>query len=224
MNDSPRFLQGLFWSFAVWVFLPANPVRAEVRYYMLIFSAQTHPKVLRFTHTFCTIVKVADASPDRSTPSVEAYTISWLPQTLKVHPYRRHDEPGRNLTLEETLAWSRGNHMRVSAWGPYAIAPCFFDRVYWEYARIERGEFRYKAIDPRRRGARTTDCIHAVTDVDHRDNRSAYSPLRAGDADTHKFVRMLREHGRLMIPTEDVLWLEAVLGLDRHPVLHRSEP
>jgi hypothetical protein len=191
---------------------------------MLIFSGQTHPKLPRFTHTFCTIVKVADAPPGCPAPSFEAYTISWLPRTLKVHPYRLHDEPGRNLTLEETLSWSSGNHMRVSVWGPYAIELCFFDLMYREYARIERGEFRYKAIDPQQRGARTTDCIHAVTDIDRLDNRATYSPLRCGDADKYKFVRILRERGRLMIPTEDVSWLDAALGLDRYPVLHRPNP
>ncbi len=224
MNDTPKCRQILLWLIAICALLIANSARADVRCYMLIFSAQTHPKVPRFTHTFCTIVRVADAMPGCPAPSFEAYTISWLPQTLKVRPYRLHDEPGRNLTLAETLAWSYRHHMRVSEWGPYAIEPCFFDLVFREYARIERGEFRYKAIDPHQRGARTTDCIHAVTDIDHRDGRATFSPLRSGDADTRKFVRILRERGRLMIPAEDISWLDAALGLDRYPILHRPNP
>ncbi|HEY7425456.1 MAG TPA: hypothetical protein VH682_14590 [Gemmataceae bacterium] len=224
MCKAPRYCRVLFWPLAAWPLLLAGQARADTHCYMLIFAAQTHPKIPRLTHTFGTIVKVTDAPPGSAAPCLEVYTISWLPRTLKVHPYRLHDEPGRNLTLEETLSWAFDNHMDVSEWGPYAIEPNFFARVYNEYARIERGEFRYKAIDPRQRGARTTDCIHAVTDIDQLDSRNTYPFLRSGDAATRKFVRVLRELGRLMVPPDDVSWLDAALGLDRYPVLHCLNP
>lgn len=213
------------WAFAAAAALLAtNAAQAEVRHYILIFSAQTHPKIPRFTHTFCTIVRVADPPPGCCGHCIEAHTISWLPQTLKVRPYRLHAEPGRNLTLDETLAWAAQNHMQVSEWGPYAIQEDFYWRVYSEYVRFERGEYLYHAIDSRRRGRVSSDCIHAVTDVDGLDSRSTYRVIDSGDSVTRKFVRVLDQRGRLMIPPEDTCWLEAALGLDRYPIRHRPLP
>lgn len=209
--------------FAALALLAPRTVQAGEQYFMLIFGAQSRPKVPRLTHTFATIVKVAEGAAD-CPPSIEAYTISWLPRTLKVKPYRLHDEPGYNLTLEETLRWAYGHHMHVSLWGPYAISPDFFYRVYREYARIESGEFRYKAIDPRQRGSLTTDCIHAVTDIDRLDGRLKYPYYRSGDPATRIFVRVLRDRGRLQIPAGETCWLEAALGLNRYPVHHRPNP
>ena len=143
---------------------------------------------------------------------------------MKVRPYRLRAEPGRNLTLEETLHWTAQNHMQVSLWGPYAIDEYFYGRVFNEYARFERGEYRYRAIDPPRRGDIASDCIHAVTDIDQQDSRLTYLVARAGDAVTRKFVRVLDQRGRLKIPLEDTSWLEAALGLDRYPICHRPLP
>ncbi len=224
LNPIKRFRSPL-WLFALSASLLAvNSAQADVRYYMLIFGAQTHPKIPRFTHTFCTIVKVADPQPGCGALSIEAYTISWLPQTLNIRPYRIRPEPGRNLTLDETLRWTAQHHMGVSEWGPYVIEEDYFWRVYNEYARFERGEYLYRAVDPPRRGDVTADCIHAVTDIDSRDSRARYLVLGSGDAVTRKFVRILYSRGRLMEPPEDVSWLNAALGLDCYPVRHRPTP
>lgn len=204
--------------------LAVNSAQAGVRYYMLIFGSQTHPKIPRFTHTFCTIVRVTDALPGCAGPTIEPYTISWLPQTLKVRPYRIRPEPGYNLTLEETLNWAAQNRMDVSLWGPYAIEEDFFWRMYNEYARFERGEYLYRAVDPPRRGDVTADCIHAVTDIDGQDSRLTYLVLGSGDAVTRKFVRILNTRGRLLDPGADVSWLYAALGLDRYPIYPRPLP
>lgn len=202
----------------------ANSAYAGVRHYLLIFGAQTRPKVPRFTHTFCTIVKAVDPPLGGCNLCIEAHTISWLPQTLKIRPYRLHAEPGRNLTLEETLSWTGQNRMRVSLWGPYAITERFYGRVYQEYVRFENGEYLYRAIDSPRRGDIAADCIHAVTDIDRRDSRMRYLVVRSGDAVTRQFVRTLRDQGNLYLPSDDVSWLEAVLGLDRYSVVHRPNP
>lgn len=206
------------------VLLAADAAQAGVRHYILIFGAQTHPKIPRFTHTFCTIVRVADPPPGICGLCIEAHTISWLPQTLKVRPYRLRAEPGRNLTLEETLQWSAQNRMQVSLWGPYAISEYFYGRVLNEYARFESGEYLYRAVDPPRRGDIAADCIHAVTDIDQNDSRLTYLVIGSGDAVTRKFVRILDRRGRLMIPPEDTSWLESALGLDRYSIRHRPLP
>jgi hypothetical protein len=204
--------------------LSASTAQAGPRYYMLIFGAQTQPKIPRFTHTFCTIVRVTDPPPGCSGFSMEAYTISWLPQTLKVKPYRLWAEPGRNLTLDETLRWCAQNRMHVSLWGPYAIEEWYYWRVYQEYARFQSGEYLYRAIDSPRRGDIASDCIHAVTDVDAFDQRTTYPVFRSGDPVTRKFVQILSQRGRLMIPPEDTSWLEAALGLSCYPICHRPTP
>jgi hypothetical protein len=204
--------------------LSVNSARAGVRYYLLIFGAQTHPKIPRLTHTFCTLVRVADPVPGCCDLLFEAHTISWLPRTLKIKPYRLRPEPGYNLTLEETLNWSAQHRVAVSLWGPYAIEEDFYWRVYREYLRFENGEYLYRAVDPPRRGDAVADCIHAVTDVDQRDSRWSYLVLGSGDAVTKKFVRILRDRGRLFVPPDDLTWLDAALGLDRYGVIHRPNP
>jgi hypothetical protein len=201
----------------------SQPSQAGERYFMLIFAAQSHPRIPRLTHTFATIVRVAEA-PGCPTPCVDAYTISWLPQTLTIHPYRLRDEPGVNLTLEQTLRWSYDHRMNVYEWGPYEIDAYFFTRVYREYARFESGEFRYKAIDPKQRGARTADCIHAVTDIDGLDNRGTYPVLISGVPATRKFVRVLTQRGRLRQPCDDTCWLQAALGLNCYPIIRQPTP
>ena len=221
----PIFRRCPVWSLVLPALLLAvNPVRAESRYYMLIFGAQTHPKIPRLTHTFATIVKVHEPLPGCAGLFIEAHTISWLPQTLKVKPYRCYDEPGYNLKLEETLNWACRHHMQVKEWGPFAIEEDFYYRLYREYARFESGEYRYKAIDPSGRGTRTADCIHAVTDIDKRDPRTTYSAVNSGDRVTRKFVQILLERGRLMIPSDDVSWINAALGLDRYSIVHCPPP
>ena len=225
MITSPRYGRFSLWVFVVSaVLLATNSAQAGVRYYLLVFGAQTHPKIPRKTHTFATLVKATDPPPGCSDLHIEAYTISWLPQTLKVKPYRRYDEPGYNLTLEETLRWAAKNHMQVKEWGPFVIEEDFYWRVYREYVRFESGGYRYKAVDPANRGSRTSDCIHAVTDIDHRDPRTMYSVINSGDNVTRKFVQILHERGRLMLPPDDVSWIDAALGLDRYPIVHCPPP
>jgi hypothetical protein len=206
------------------VLLAVNTAQAGVRCYMIIFGAQTSPKIPRYTHTFCTIVRVADPLPGCTDSRMEVYTISWLPQTMIIHPYRLHAEPGHNFTLAETLRWCAQNRMHVAEWGSYAITEEYFGLVYREYARFESGEYLYRAIDSRRRGDLAADCIHAVTDIDQFDSRTTYPVFRSGDPVTRKFVSILRQRGRLMDPAEDTFWLDAALGLHCYPICHRPTP
>jgi hypothetical protein len=100
----------------------------------------------------------------------------------------------------------------------------FFWKVYREYARFENGEYLYRAIDSPRRDGIAADCIHAVTDIDQRDSRLTYLVVSYGDAVTRKFVRILHQRGRLMVPPEDTSWLDAALGLHCYPICHRPTP
>lgn len=226
MMNLPRYNRLLLCLFALSVvLLSANTAQAGARCYMIIFGAQTHPKIPRYTHTFCTIVRVVDPLPGCTDSRMEVYTISWLPQTMIIHPYRLRAEPGHNWTLEQTLRWCARNRIDVSEWGPFAITEEYFWLVYREYTRFESGEYLYRAIDPPRRGDVRADCIHAVTDIDPYDSRLTYLVLGSGDAVTFKFVRILRQRGRLMDPPPaDAFWVDAALGLHCHPICHRPPP
>ncbi len=206
------------------VLLLPRPIRAGERHYLLIFGAQSHPKLPRYTHTFATFVKAGDCPVGGGAPPIEVYTISWLPQTLKVRPFRCYSEPGANLDLETTLRWAQDNHMRVSEWGPYGTEGEFYQIVYNEYLRMQSGAYRYKAIDPFTRGSLTTDCIHAVSDIDYRHSRAEYFFLRSGNAVSRHLAFVLSDRERLLVHEDNLNWLNTALGLDRYPILHRRNP
>ncbi len=222
-RSNPRFLLMLL---ALWVcLLGAGNSLAGERHYIIVFGAQSHPKLPRYTHTFATIVKVLDCPPGCAVPPVEMQTISWLPQTLVVHPFRCQDEPGVNLDLHSTLKWAADNRMRVSQWGPYALEEDFYYRLEDQFRRISSGAYRYKAVDVLYRGTLTTDCIHAVSDVDSFDGRFYYDPIiRNDDKASRRFVRAMYERRRFLDPVEDVSWLNSALGLDHYPIIHRPDP
>jgi hypothetical protein len=204
--------------------LSSRSTQADERHYLLIFGAQSHPKLPRYTHTFATFVKVGDCPAGGGTPPFEAYTISWLPQTLKVRPFRCYSEPGVNLDLETTLRWSQDNRMRVSEWGPYEIEGEFYRIVYEEYLRMQSGIYRYKAIDPFTRGSLTTDCIHAVSDVDYRHSRAEYFFLRSGNPASRHLAFVLSDRERVLAHEDNLSWLNSALGLDCYPIIHRRDP
>ncbi len=155
---------------------------------------------------------------------IHAYTISWLPQTLQVRPFRCRSEPGVNLTLEATLRWACDNNMRVSLWGPYEIEGEFYHIVYNEYLKMQSGVYRYKAIDPFTRGSLTTDCIHAVSDIDYRHSRFEYFFLRSGDAASRHLAFVLADRERVLVHEDDLSWINTALGLDRYPIVYRRDP
>src|SRR3954452_18515193 len=73
------------------------------RYYLLVFGAQTTPKLPRFTHTWVTVVRVPPPAAPGCPPTVEQHSISWLPDKVFINPLRPCVEPGRNFTLDETM-------------------------------------------------------------------------------------------------------------------------
>lgn len=205
--------------------LPAPTVCwAGERHYLLVFGAQSHPKLPRYTHTFATFVKVGDCSGAAAPPILQVYTISWLPQTLKVRPWRCQAEPGVNLDLETTLRWACANRMSVSEWGPYEIEEDFWQRSYNEYLKMQSGVYLYKAIDPFQRGARSTDCIHAVSDIDPLHSRFEYFFIRNGNSASRHLVYVLLDRERVLADADGMSWLNTALGLDCYPIAHQTDP
>src|SRR5260370_18835252 len=80
---------------AEWAVHPAAPAASArfdypqqepgERYYCLVFSAESTPKLMRFTHTWATVVRVAERE-DGGPPLIDAQTISWLPAAIDIHP------------------------------------------------------------------------------------------------------------------------------------------
>src|SRR5262245_5667673 len=71
-------------------------------YYILIFGSQLRLPFPRYTHTWATVVKTIEL-PDCPRQITEVHTISWMPATLDIHPYRCRVEAGANLDLCTTI-------------------------------------------------------------------------------------------------------------------------
>ena len=138
-------------------------VRAEERYFTIVFGAQRGWLQPQNTHTFAVFVR-AECAAD-GVRILDSVTVSWLPQSLRVRPYRLLPERGVNLDLPTTFAWAQNGGMGLAMWGPYEIPAWMFAEAQRQAARYESGRVYYKSIDllyPRRT---VNNCIHAVMNV-----------------------------------------------------------
>src|SRR6516164_10226383 len=87
---------------AVAALLPGS-ARGGERYYSMIFGSQSSPKLLRYTHTWATFVRVVGEGDDPRGYQVYQHTISWLPSSLDVRTWALLPERGVNLDLYATL-------------------------------------------------------------------------------------------------------------------------
>jgi hypothetical protein len=81
---------------------PAKDIRIEdlerqsappgERYYVLIFGSQAKPLRPRDTHSWASTVRVVDQGPGQA-PLLEELSISWMPASLEIHPWRFRVEP-----------------------------------------------------------------------------------------------------------------------------------
>ena len=203
--------------------LNALPAAPADRYYLLVFGAQTTPKLPRFTHCWATAVKVSECGPGKRSV-VAPDTISWLPATCKVRPWRFQVESGKNLDLYTSLAVTLENCERVSVWGPYEISAGAYRKFLMQKTFLESGQIGYQCIDVVGEAARCRNgcnCIHALTDMDLLFDRRAYPIFRFGDVASELAVRHLVERGAIINPCQTHDWLLPALGLDRYPLVRR---
>src|SRR6516165_1298634 len=106
----------------------SSSARASERYYVLIFGSQSHPKLLRYTHTWATFVRAVGDESNPDGCALYQHTISWLPQTLNVRVWSPIPEPGVNLDLYQTLQAVSAHNERVTLWGPFVITPDIYER------------------------------------------------------------------------------------------------
>jgi hypothetical protein len=157
----------------------ADAAAAE-RYYVLVFGSQSHPKLLRYTHTWATFVRAVGEGDDPSGWDLYQHTISWLPQTLEVRVWNPFPEPGINLDLYQTLGAVAAHNERVTLWGPFVITPDIYEQSLRIYQIVQSGIPQYRAISTSS-DLLISDCIHAVAAVDPIFGRDHYPLVRIGN-------------------------------------------
>lgn len=161
------------------------------RYFVAVYSWQEKPPIVSEAHTWATVIRV---TPKADGVSIERHTISWLPAKVEIQVFSPRPEPGRNFTLEETLAIAanRPKPVRVSIWGPYEIRERTFNAFVNRKAILESGVYRYRAIDSFIRESQNVNCIHAITDMDPAFDRAHYPLFRFGDRASAYVVDQMR--------------------------------
>ena len=186
-------------------------------YYMIIFGSQSHPKQLRFTHTWATFIKATGEGTDPNGYTIETNTISWLPATLDVKVWTPIPEKGVNLDLNPTLKAVYANHENVMMWGPFIIQGELYHRSISVRNTLESGQLQYRAIS-NSRNLLISDCIHALAGVDPVLGRNNYPLFRIGKPASRHMAREIMMRSAFNQYCYENSWLTPRLGLDRVPV------
>jgi len=201
--------------------MESTPAPAGERYFMIVYGSQSKPKVPKFTHTWATVVRT-NGCPGTV---LDHHTISWMPATLDIHPYRFRVEPGANLGMKESLDVRFGFKERISIWGPYEIRVGIYRKFLMQKEFLESGQVGYQCIDTIGEAARTgggSDCYHALTDSDAKFDRGHYPLSRYGEDASESIVEQLQTRQALYEPWIAHDWLLPALGIDQYPVIRRT--
>jgi hypothetical protein len=198
------------------------PTPPGERYFLLVFGSESKPKKAKYTHTWATMVRVKE-SPGTA-PTLEQFTISWMPATLDIQPYSRRVEPGVNLDMRFSVEEMLRHDETVAVWGPYEVGFWMFDRFMVQKQFIDSGKIGYQCIDSIGEAARKgngCDCIHAVTDLDPLFDRSRYPLSYYGLSGSKNVVRQIHTRPVILHPEADHSRLFTQLGLDEYPIERR---
>jgi hypothetical protein len=197
--------------------MPTSRARGEERYYAMIFGSQSSPKLLRYTHTWATFIRVIGDGVDPSGDQVYQHTISWLPSSLIVRAWSPIPEKGVNLDLYATLDAVYRNGESVTMWGPFQISEPIYTRSLGVKAILDSGAAEYRAISTPR-NILVSDCIHAVAAVDPVFGREHYPLIRVGKPASRFIARQVMTRSPFDQYQTHALWLVPRLGLDRYPI------
>lgn len=194
--------------------LDAVPGAADDRYFLAVFGSESTPKTAAKTHVFATVARVVGGTV------VESHTISWVPATADIHPYRFKVEPGKNFGLQETLQFCDRTGQRVAMWGPFEIGPRPYHRFLVQKEFLDSGGVGYQCLDAvgEAHNGSGCNCIHAVTDMDPRYGRANYPLIFFGQSAAHRFVRRIVQSPAVIDPPQAHGWVAAQLGLDGSPI------
>ena len=207
----------------VCAFATGSAVEADEYYFAIIFGSQTHPKMLRDTHSWATFVRAVGEGPDFSQYQLYVHTLSWMPRRIKVRVWSLIPEPGVNLSLEETLRTVYAANENVTLWGPFVISQVVYERSIEAYQKFMSGQMVYRAIDTLRESP-ISDCIHAVAEVDPQFGREHYPLIRVGVPASRYIARQIMMHGGYDQWLSDNAWLLPRLGpgpAGRHTTRYR---
>jgi hypothetical protein len=199
--------------------VPIASAPSPARYFFILYGGQSLPFKPRTAHTWATFVKTA---PDAGgVLNVETFTISWLPVTGDVKPWRLWPEPGRNYSLEETFAIAAENKDRVSMWGPFEIDENRYQMAAAQLAFLQSGEVLYRAIDSFTRNRFIVHCVHAVTYADPILQQIVQPVLQVGEPGTSRLAARYVRSGAFIGGAVTHDWVLAVTGADKYPVVRR---
>src|SRR5579871_5453489 len=129
--------------------LTSASARADDRYYMMIFSSQGAPNVVRHSHTFAVFVKAFGRGQFPDNYQLEAHTISWMPASGHIWPLRPGPVPGVNMSLAETFKWAEAEGKHISMWGPFPVKQRLYDMAVSQESKLNQGKMQYQCIDAR---------------------------------------------------------------------------
>lgn len=208
------------WAAAMAIVIAAlwpGTARSGEHYYAIIFGSQSSPKLLRYTHTWATFVRVVGEGNDPRGYQVEQHTISWLPESLDVRTWAFLPEKGVNLDLYATLDAVSRDRESVTMWGPFEIIGPVYERSLRVKAILDSGAAEYRAISTPR-NLLVSDCIHAVAAVDPVFGRGHYPLIRVGKPASRYIARQVMTRSLFDQYQTDASWLIPRLGLDRYPI------
>jgi hypothetical protein len=195
----------------------AGSAHGDEHYYTIVFGSQSKPKLLTYTHTWATFIRVIGDGEDPNGYEVYQHTISWLPASLDVRTWALLPERGVNLDLYATLDVVAKKNEHVAMWGPFEILPQVYQRSLMVKAVLDSGAAQYRAISTPR-NILISDCIHAVAAVDPIFGRGHYPLIRIGKPAS----RFIARQGMLRSDFDQyqthAMWLVPRLGLDRYPI------
>lgn len=205
--------------FVCTAFAMLSPEKAQAteRTFVLIFGSQSHPKLLRYTHTWATFVRAVGEGTDPNGWAIEQHTISWLPATLDVRVWNPIPETGVNLDLYESIGAVRASNQSITMWGPFEILPEVYARSVEIHRILDSGAARYRAISTPR-NLLVSDCIHAVAATDPVFGREHYPLIRIGKPASRYIARQIRTRSQIDQTSFDHSWLVDRLGLRSYPI------
>jgi hypothetical protein len=184
--------------------------------YLIVFAGDYTPYRPTKGHTFIALVRV-ETAPGCPPRVSDFHSLSWLPVTMKIRALAMRAEQGRNVPLDETLAYCLQAGGHVCAWGPYLVRPELAATIRERIATVE-GQFRYKGgcfLSPRN----VCDCARSVEEM-LRSDRRFIGVCGYGAAAASSVVRTFSPG--LVEPHQTHVWVGTLLGLDEYPLIWRA--
>ena len=188
--------------------------RVGERYFAAVLAYQDAANLPQNSHTFAVFARVRCQNFEdlaNSGATVESQTISWMPADLKIKVMRFEPEPGRNLSLTETLEFAHAQDLTVTVRGPFPTDKALYQMAAERVAFLNSGRLKYILGDwfARKNGA--CNCIHAISDLDST-QPLLQSGLVHGDSAGAAVTRHLE---RWFLPSrnDDISWLRKKLHL-----------